>query len=167
MTRRRGRWGSVRRFREASRLCVDCEVLAVRWHRRTDAPVVLDRASGSIRWGRGSRCRERETVFPNHSSGVILQPDRLLQACLLLSVSFVHPLHPCFPPPFHDVHAVIAPPYTSSSYYIPLSVLPSLTPSRVPSHFQHPDFLFRSVRLLSFQHRFSLASLTFSVISVY
>lgn len=69
----------------------------MRWHGRTDAPVVLGRASGSVRWGRGSQCSERETVCSNHSSGVILQPDRLLQACLHLSVSF-HPLHPCFPP---------------------------------------------------------------------
>lgn len=54
----------------------------MRQHRRVDAPVGLGRASGSVPWGRGSRRREREPVFPDHSSGVILQPDRLLQACL-------------------------------------------------------------------------------------
>lgn len=54
----------------------------MRRHSRVDAPVGLGRASGSVPWGRGSRRREREPVFPDHSSGVILQPDRLLQACL-------------------------------------------------------------------------------------
>lgn len=63
---------------------------------------------------------------------MILQPDRLLQACLHLSVSFSHPLHPRTPPPFFGVHAVIAAPFTSSSYYRPLSVLPSLTPPGTP-----------------------------------
>ena len=53
----------------------------MRRHRRADAPVGLGRASGSVPWGRGSRRRKREPVFPDHSSGVILQPDRLLQAC--------------------------------------------------------------------------------------
>ena len=131
--------------------------IAERWHRRTDAPVVLGRASGATRWGRGRRCRK--TVIPNHSSGVILQPDRLIQACLHLSVSFLHPLHPCFPS-FSDVHAVVVPPYTSSFssfYYRALSVLPSLKPSCVPSHIQHLDFLLPCFRLLRFQHPFSLA----------
>lgn len=59
----------------------------MRWHRRADAPGGLGRASGSVPWGRGSRCRERESVFPDHSFGVILQPDRLLQACLHPSLS--------------------------------------------------------------------------------
>lgn len=53
----------------------------MRRHRRADAPVGLGRAFGSVPWGRGSRRREREPVFPDQSSGVILQPDRLLQAC--------------------------------------------------------------------------------------
>lgn len=59
----------------------------MRQHRRSDAPVGLGRASGSVPWGRGSRRREREPVFPDHSSSVILQPDRLLQACLHPSLS--------------------------------------------------------------------------------
>lgn len=59
----------------------------MRRHRRADAPVGLGRASGSVPWGRGSRRRKREPVFPDHSSGVILQPDRLLQACLHPSLS--------------------------------------------------------------------------------
>lgn len=59
----------------------------MRRHRRADAPVGLGRASGSVPWGRGSRRREREPVFPDHGSGVILQPDRLLQACLHPSLS--------------------------------------------------------------------------------
>lgn len=59
----------------------------MRRHRRADAPVGLGRASGSVPWGRGSQRREREPVFPDHSSGVILQPDRLLQACLHPSLS--------------------------------------------------------------------------------
>lgn len=59
----------------------------MRRHRRADAPVGLGRASGSVPWGRGSRRREREPVFPDHSSGVILQPDRLPQACLHPSLS--------------------------------------------------------------------------------
>lgn len=59
----------------------------MRRHRRVDAPVGLGRASGSVPWGRGSRRREREPVFPDHSSGVIFQPDRLLQACLHPSLS--------------------------------------------------------------------------------
>lgn len=59
----------------------------MRRHRRVDARVGLGRASGSVPWGRGGRRRERERVFPDHSSGVILQPDRLLQACLHPSLS--------------------------------------------------------------------------------
>lgn len=61
--------------------------IGVARHRRADAPVGLGRASGSVPWGRGSRRREREPVFPDHSSDVILQPDRLLQACLHPSLS--------------------------------------------------------------------------------
>lgn len=53
----------------------------MRRYRRADAPVGLGRASGSVPWGRGSRRWEREPVFPDHSFGVILQPDRLPQAC--------------------------------------------------------------------------------------
>lgn len=76
---------------------------------------------------------------------MILQPDRLSRACLHLSVSFSHPLHPCPPPPFPGVHAVIAAPFTSSSYYRPLSVLPSPTPPHVPSHFRNLDFFFSKI----------------------
>lgn len=71
-------------------LWTDCVLLESVWHRRADAPVGLGRASGSVPWGRGSRRREREPVFPDHSSGVILQPDRLLQACLHPSLSISH-----------------------------------------------------------------------------
>lgn len=67
-------------------------------HKQADVLVGLGRACGSVPWGRGSRRREREPVFPDHSSGLILQPDRLLQACshpsLTLSHSPSHPLHP-------------------------------------------------------------------------
>lgn len=69
-------------------------------HKQADVLVGLGRACGSVPWGRGSRRREREPVFPDHSSGLILQPDRLLQACshpsLTLSHSPSHPLHPVF-----------------------------------------------------------------------
>lgn len=89
---------------------------------------------------------------------MILQPDRLSRACLHLSASFSHPLHPCSPP-FPGVHAVIAAPFTSSSYYRPLSVLPSPTLPHVTSHFRNLDFFFLKfpfVGLLSWaRHHFA------------
>lgn len=98
----------------------------MRQHRRADAPVGLGRASGSVPWGRGSRRREKEPVFPDHSFGVILQPDRLLQACLHPSLSlslspslslsilvFLLILSSVPPFPFPDVPAVIQAPFTS------------------------------------------------------
>lgn len=68
----------------------------MRRHRRADAPVGLGRACGSVPWGRGRRHKEREPVFPDQSSGVILQPDCLLRACPHPLRAVLHSLHPCF-----------------------------------------------------------------------
>lgn len=76
------------------------------------------------RGGRGSRRKEKEPVFPDHGSGVILQPDRLLQACLhpflsrMLAPSLILSI-PVFlsvfiPSPFPDVPAVIRAPFTAA-----------------------------------------------------
>lgn len=114
----------------------------MRRHKRADAPVGLGRASGSVPWGRGSRRREREPVFPDHSSGVILQPDRLPQACLhpspslslspslilsiLVFLALLSSLPPLFPPRCSCCHP--------SSLYLhhstPQSIsCPAVTPS--------------------------------------
>lgn len=144
----------------------------MRRHRRADAPVGLGRASGSVPWGRGSRRRKREPVFPDHSSGVILQPDRLLQACPHPSLSLSLPLSSspslffsCYyslflPSSFPDVPAVIKAPFTSIiRYHSHLSVLPS--PSLFPCHLHHLNFLLLFVKQLgSLNIIFSFTSLS-------
>lgn len=159
-------------------LWTDCALLESVWHRRADAPVGLGRASGSVPWGRGSRRREREPVFPDHSSGVILQPDRLLQACLHPSLSISLSLllasspslfscyyHRFLPSSFPDDPVVSQAPFTSSiQYYRHPSVLPS--PSLHLSHFNHLNFLLLFVKRLSSRHHFvAHISLTVPLIS--
>lgn len=96
--------------------------IGVRRNRQIDAPVALSRASGSVPWGRGGRCTERERVFPDHISGAILQPDRLLQACLHTSVAL----------------------YLYPSFILFILVFVLLSPSSVCSHFPSLMFLLSS-----------------------
>lgn len=150
--------------------------IGVRRHRRADAPVGLGRACGSVPWGRGRRHKEREPVFPDQSSGVILQPDGLQQACphpsapsYILSI-LVLLLPPSPPPPFPNVPSAIPAPHTTVTQYnnhISVLLLPSLHSTRL-HHLKFFIFIFITARQAAelLQHPFFVyISLTLPLIS--